>query len=170
MSLISEWSFKTSSTGSVGLGVISASGGMVRLKSPQGELVDFKYIGVGAGASAGLKLPKGINEYIKNYMPQGSFAPTDFDSYGLVIKLAGCEGSELRKEDFLGPCAFVDAGGGFIAGAGATLLLVGLPTNHPIPVPAAVVAFSKACICMTGYSMTKNFGIGASGLVGNVYI
>jgi hypothetical protein len=164
MKVFSDWKFETSGTGSLGAGFVSASGGMVKLKSPEGVFVDFDYIGAGFGTSLGARfLPE-----VYKYLPNGSFASTDFTSKGVVIKMPACRAQELSKDDFLGPCIFADAGGGLIAGVGATLLFAGLPTIYSIPVNFNPV-LAKALIIMGGYSMVKNYGAGAAVLAGVMY-
>lgn len=158
MKIISKWKFNTSATGSAGYGIISVSGGLIRLEKPgnSDDTVDFNYRGIGGGVSYGLK------------MPQGTFAPTDFISVGAVFRMPRCKGLELEENDFLGPCMYVDLGAGFIAGGGATLMFLGLPSSAP-PTLAMIPIISKACIPMAGYSLMKQATAGITISSGFVY-
>jgi hypothetical protein len=158
MKIISKWKFNTSATGSVGYAIISLSGGLIRLTKPgsDDDNVDFKYRGIGGGISYGLK------------MPQGTFAPTDFTSVGAVFRMPRCSGPELEESDFLGPCMYADLGAGFIAGGGATIMFLGLPSSSP-PSLALVPFVAKACIPMAGYSLMKQASAGVTISMGFVY-
>jgi hypothetical protein len=159
MKIISNWTFDTSSTGSAGFALFSVSGGMIRLKKPDRKTtVDFSYRGIGGGPSVGIK-----------HMPSGTFAPTDFTSAGIVFKMPACQNQELKEDDFLGPCMYVDAGAGIIAGGGGTILFLGLPSINFLPI-TMMPSMAKACIPMIGFSLVKHAAIGVTFSTGQMYL
>ncbi len=156
---VSEWEFDTSSTGSVGFALVSVSGGMIRLKKPSGGgSVDLNYLGVGGGPSIGIR-----------FMPQGTFAPSDFISKGSVLKFPRCTRGELVAEDFLGPCLYAEVGAGLVAGGSGTLLFLGLPVINPLPIGLAP-SLAKACVVMAGFSLVKNAGAGLTFSYGAMFL
>lgn len=96
--LTSGWTYDTSAGSGGGL-LISAGGGMIGLKDPNGTYYELYYGGLGVGAGW-KRLPK----------VTGGGATKDFWSTGKVFKNPVLLGArELTKEDFVGECAWVDA-------------------------------------------------------------
>lgn len=54
----SAWNYETGATGGAGIGYVVGSGGKIILTDPAGVQQTFYYGGLGAGLSAGFKIPK----------------------------------------------------------------------------------------------------------------
>jgi hypothetical protein len=178
---LSKWQFDTSATGGLGIGLFSASGGLVQLKTKARDLVaTYHYGGAGAGWSWGGKLPK-IPKLPKIDLKGKSAAgsSTTFDSYGEVFVMQGCKKDELSAHDLSGPCMFVDAGAGLIGGFSGTVLLAGISTLRLIafvaspmdPMAFADLMYSaQGVILMGGWNVGAQAGFGASVSLGYLYL
>ncbi len=124
----SSWKFVTFGSGGISVGFVAGSGGQVVLEDPSGANHTFTYGGVGAGLSAGLKIPKlgKIQIPTKKGPATGAVGPFSFPSTGSVFVADDLSGGELKKSDIQGLCMFGEVGGGLIAGASATGMFVGL--------------------------------------------
>jgi hypothetical protein len=166
----SKWTFKTSATGGVGIGFAAASGGLIRLRDPSGNLVDFHYGSFGAGLSWGGKLPKipklpKIN--LKGKTATGS--TVDFDSIGLIYMTGASGADELTIDDFRGPCITLEAGGGLVAGIGGTIFCLGVnPLLLAMGTQAVGLAISstKAIVLVGGVNIGAQIGGGVSAGLG----
>ena len=54
----SKWSFQTSNSGALSLGLLGTEGGTITLVDPKGKLVKFAYGAMGASVGRGFALPK----------------------------------------------------------------------------------------------------------------
>jgi hypothetical protein len=124
----SAWQFVTSSTGGIGVEFVAAEGGKIFLNNPQGKQITFYYGSAGVGLSAGLKLPKigKVQVNVKGRSVVGAIAPAAFPNGGKLYILDTFAGTELTEKDIQGVCAFLEIGGGIIAGVSATAMLVGM--------------------------------------------
>ena len=123
----SKWSFDTSGTGGLAIGVLAAEGGVIKLIDPGQHLVNLRLAAIGAGISAGLKLPK-IGKLpvpkIRGKESGGALAPTFFPNAGWIWKTSACQTPDLTHDDFCGPVIFGEVGASIIvAGAGDAMLL-----------------------------------------------
>ena len=123
----SKWTFDTSGTGGIGVGLVAAEGGIIKLSDPRQQLVNLRLAALGVGASVGFKLPK-IGKLpvpkIKGQSVGGAAAPTFFPNAGWIWKTAACHTPDLTHEDFCGPTLFGEIGASIlIAGTGNAMLL-----------------------------------------------
>ncbi len=123
----SKWTFDTSGTGGLAVGLVAAEGGVIKLSDPQQNPVNLRLAAIGVGVSFGLKLPK-IGKLpvpkIKGKEVGGALAPTFFPNAGWIWKTSACHGADLTHEDFCGPVVFGEIGASIIvAGAGDAMLL-----------------------------------------------
>jgi hypothetical protein len=122
----SAWQFVTSSTGGVGVAFLVVEGGALYLQDPAGNGVAFRYGSAGAGLSAGFKLPKIGKLQINGRGVGAGVAPAAFPNMGKLYVLNSFKNDELTISDIRGVCAFVEIGGGVVAGASGTAMLVGM--------------------------------------------
>ena len=124
----SAWSFVTSSTGGLGLEFVAVSGGAIYLTDPAGAPATLHYGGLGAGLTAGLRLPRigKVKFSVKGRGVGAGVAPASFPNAGRVFITESCPGPELTRDDFRGVTVFVEGGGGLIAGLGGTAMLMGI--------------------------------------------
>jgi hypothetical protein len=167
----SQWSFNTyGSGGGGGAGFFAASGGIVTVDDPQGRSHQFRYGGVGAGVSAGIKLPKIGKIKLKR---SGAVGPTSFPSKGLVLKSDNISsGSDLSPSNFRGICVYLDGGAGLVGGAGGSLMLFGIPAyaipliSAPIVGPMLFLNNARGALIMGGVNVGVQAGAGISAQVG----
>jgi hypothetical protein len=170
----SEWQFVTASTGGLGLEFVVAEGGALFFQNPNGNSEAFHYGAAGAGLSAGIKLPKVGKLQVKGRGVGAGVAPAAFPNMGKLYMLESFKGDELTKSDIRGVCAFVEIGGGLVAGASGTAMLVGMnpvwlaATIATATFGAAAFAESQLVNSATGLLMMAgvNVGIQAGGGVG----
>src|ERR1051325_606572 len=112
----SDWSYKTSSSGGLGLGFVSVGIGSITLNSPAGYEVVFTYKSLGAGISEGLGLPKSINV---------GFSREEYPSIGQLFVLEQFEGWELEARDIEGLCVIVEVSAAAGDGASFTAMVLG---------------------------------------------
>ena len=171
----SQWKFVTFGGGGASF-AISVSGGTFVLSDPAGAQKSFWYGGVGGGPTWGAKLPK----IGKVQLRPVAGAPTAFPSTGIVYATSNCPGEDLVHGDFQGVCAFVEAGGGLVAGGSGLVMLAGLQgsTSYWDRVLAALspalqvyqlISSARAVIPMAGVSVGIQAGGGISGYVGLVW-
>jgi hypothetical protein len=55
---LSAWEYETSASGGIGIGLVAAEGGAIWLYDPKRLRQRFRYGGVGAGLSWGIKIPR----------------------------------------------------------------------------------------------------------------
>lgn len=125
----SAWQFITSSSGGIGVEFVAAEGGAIYLNDPRKARQTFTYGAAGVGLSCGLKLPKiGKIELpkLQGKSVGGVAAPSAFPNAGKIYILDSFSGNELSRSDITGVCMFVEVGGGFIAGASATGMVLGM--------------------------------------------
>jgi hypothetical protein len=178
---VSKWEFDTSATGGGGIGLFAASGGMIQLKAEDMSLrAQFHYGGAGIGGSLGGKIPKiGKLPKIDLKDRSGTGSTTDFNSYGDVLVMAGCNKDELAATDFSGPCMYVDGGAGLIVGYGGTAILTGLSVLKILALggietnPMAMIDLiysAKGLIFMNGWNAGVQAGGGISINLGYLYM
>lgn len=124
----SAWQFVTCEGAALALGIPTASGGWVMLRSPANKPVKFYYGGAGAGYSWMFKIPKIGKPQIST--PKGPLTGTGseaaFTSTGEVYITKGFMGNELEVSDIEGICAFVEVGAGVVVGGSANGMLLGV--------------------------------------------
>ena len=96
----SKWIFDTSNSAGVGLGLASVAVGSFTLSHPPtGRQSKFIYESAGAGASEGLKLPRGAS---------ASFSSQEFKSSGEIWLTPGFTGTDLTADDITGFATIVE--------------------------------------------------------------
>ena len=117
----SKWSFDSSSTAGLSLGLLSAGGGFIDLVAPpppddQNVRMTFGMIGAGKGYT--FKIPLMIG---------GSIAGSLMPSAGKIYIFDSFSGDELTRSDISGLCCAMDASSGaFFLGVSGTIMLVGI--------------------------------------------
>jgi len=109
---LSAWKYDTSASGGVAVGIVALEGGAIYFQDPNGLSRKFRYGGLGASLSWGLKIPKMPKIQIKGKSAGGAAAPASFPSRGALLVTNRCPGDDLVKKDIQGACAFIDGGGG----------------------------------------------------------
>jgi hypothetical protein len=177
----SSWKFVTSSSGGLGVDFVMGEGGILYLTDPHGVPVAFRYGALGAGVAAGFKLPKigkaQIN--IKGRSVVGTVAPAAFPNGGVLFVLDTCKGGDLTQSDIRGGCLFVEVGGGLIAGASATAMLLGLSPAWLLALAAApefavvidqnLLQSASGVLVMGGVNLGLQAGAGAGAFVGGLW-
>lgn len=158
----SAWGYVTASGGGVTIAFVAGGGGSLTLQSPEQQNVVFHYGGLGVGAGFGAKLPRfgKIDLKIKGKSVGGAGAAEAMPSYGRVFVTQ--EGRELSKSDFVGPCIYVEIGGGVIAGASGVAMLFGL---DPILLAATLAANSNPATALGGSYLTGKLVASARGVL-----
>ncbi|WP_425230781.1 hypothetical protein [Sphingomonas sp.] len=177
----SAWTFDTSAGAGAGLGVVVASGGMVRLKDPGGTPISFYFGGIGAAISTpSLRIPK-----IPKIKFPGWKAPSaaaagstpDFKSYGVVYRKSMFGTKELVADDFRGACIYCEGGAGLIGGISVDIMFFGASTaiaaavagaTAGLGVGAALVASSNGILAWGGVNIGPQAGAGIGGLIGGM--
>lgn len=167
----SSWEFDTFGSGGVSVGYVAANGGTVRLKDPQGIIHSFYYGGIGAGISAGLKLPKigKVQVRTKKGPLTGSIGPAPFPSKGSLFITNDFSGDELEKSNLRGLCAFVDIGAGIIVGYSGVALLLNLSPWWLSGIPATIpllLGSADAVLLMRGPNVGIQAQIGGAAFLG----
>ncbi|MFP3552105.1 hypothetical protein SB861_15465 [Paraburkholderia sp. SIMBA_049] len=177
---LSKWTYDTSASVSIGLGVAAISGGLISLKDPNRKAHHFHYGGFGVGASAGfsltkIKLPEA---FIRNYAASGSGSTTDFPGSSVLYMTDSFHGHELAMSDIQGVAAYVEVGAGSVASASGTLMFLGL---NPLLIMAAVaspgfahlvtiaIQQAPAVLFMWGASVAPQVGGGINALLGQLH-
>ncbi len=171
---LSEWTFRTSATGGLGVGPIAGSAGAIYLKDPAKIDFTFHYGGLGAGFSDGFKLPKigKIKVSVRGQGVSGVLAPAAFLNAGRVFITEAFQGKELKQADFRGATVFVEGGGGLIGGGGASAMLLGINpaafvSAAPFPALLAMVLESAPAILVTaGFNVGLQAGWGVAAFAG----
>ena len=159
---LSEWTFKTSATGGLGVAFVAGSGGAIYLKDPARTEVTFHYGGLGAGFSDGFKLPKigKIKVAVKGKGVGGVVAPGAFLNTGRVFITDAFRGKELSRADLRGVTVFVEGGAGVVGGGSVSAMLLGID-------PAAfVVETAPAVLVTAGLNVGLQAGWGVAAFVG----
>lgn len=183
----SDWAYETGSSGGLGLGLFAGSGGSITLKNPKQELVRLRYGGLGVGASIGLRLPRvgKIELKIKGKGAGIGGSAEAFPSTGEVFVADDLVGRELTRDDFTGPCLYVEAGAGIAVGASSSAILFGL---DPKLLAAAIVMGStpagalgsafiqrqllqsaRGAIISIGVNVSAQVGAGAAAYIGGLF-
>lgn len=172
----SAWTFNTSGTGGLGLGLFTATGGELVLNPPSGDPKGFYYGAVGAGLSLGVrKIPK-IGRILdsRGLSERGgaNVAPKSFWNHGVVYVMDGCRGDELTAEDFRGICIATDVGGGVLVGYAGTALLINVDplalmaqTNPALSLIGPPLR-PKAMVLSRGWNVGPQASVGISETVG----
>jgi len=171
---ISAWQFVTFGSGGISVGVVAGEGGQIVLKDISGTDHTFTYGGVGAGLSAGLKIPKlGKIQIPTPKGPlTGSGGPFAFPSTGKVFADGNLPGGDLSKSDIEGLCMFAEVGAGIIGGGSACSMFVGLNPlllpvlSMPIYGPQILLNSAKGMILMAGLNVGVQAQIGGAVYLG----
>ena len=170
---VSAWQFVTFGSGGLSVGILAGGGGQMILKDPSGTDQTFTYGGVGAGLSAGLKIPKlgKIQVPTPKGPATGSAGPMAFPSTGMVLANTDLPGGDLTKSDIRGLCIFAEVGGGIIIGGSGTSMFIGLDpillpmVSLPGIGPQIFLNSAKGMILMAGVNAGVQAQIG-----GTIYI
>jgi outer membrane protein OmpA-like peptidoglycan-associated protein len=109
---VSGWTYDTSSSSGMSVGVVAAEDGKIILFAPGGApRFAFDYTAVGAGASYGFKLP-GLGKLQLGGGISANFALQANHSGGTVYILDTFKGKELTPRDIAGFCLLVELGVG----------------------------------------------------------
>lgn len=175
----SQWVFETSATGGVGLEFVLAEGGNIYLTDPAGTPTTFSYGAAGVGLSAGIKLPKIGKIQVKGKSVTTTIAPASFLNGGQLYVLDGAPGNDLTPQDIRGVCALVEIGGGIVAGASATAMIVGMDPTYLLGLlafPGAALFFdyrllssATGLLVMGGFNVGIQAGGGGGAMVGGLW-
>jgi len=174
----SSWQFETYGSAGLGLGFLAGTGGHVILKDTSGTPNSFWYGGLGAGLSAGLKLPKIGKFSIKTTRGPltGSLGPGSFPSAGKLYMTDQFKGAEFKKSDIQGICAFVEIGGGIIAGSSGMAMLINLNPAFlvaslvsPLGGAYLLLTSAKGILLMAGVNAGLQAQIGITGSLGYLH-
>lgn len=169
----SNWTY--SSANSIGGGdLVVGEAGEIVLKDPSGKEVKFIYGGVGAGWSAGLKLPKVGHNTLTGSIP-------GLPDLGAIYILDTFRGSELKSSDIAGVCKFVEIGGGVVIGGSATAMVMGMDVAWlaaemaAMEVPLAIgyadsklIQSATSILFMAGIDAGIQAGFGVAGYAGGL--
>lgn len=124
----SRWDYVTASGGGLTVAFVAGSGGSITLRSPTGENVKLNYSGIGAGIGIGAKLPRfgKVDIKIRGKSVGGVGAAEAFPSDGAIFVADDLVAGDLTRDHIVGPCMYVEAGGGVALGVSATAMLFGL--------------------------------------------
>jgi hypothetical protein len=165
----------------VGVEFLTAEGGILFLKDPQGSVQAFHYGAAGAGLAFGLKLPK-IGKLnlpkIKGKEVGAVMAPNAFPNGGRIYVLDNFRGSELRRSDITGVCMFLEVGLGLGGGGSASAMifgmnpaLIGVIAETMVLPPLMVLAETALLASATGILIFGGYNVGLqAGGGGAVYI
>lgn len=125
----SAWSFKTSETGGVGIGVWAATGGDFSLFDPAHRKVRFHFGAAGMGLSAGLRKLPHLGPFLdpRSLSKLGSISvgPEANLNAGVVYRLKGTKSPELVEDDFKGVAFILDTTAALGEAASAQALVLG---------------------------------------------
>ncbi|HKS15107.1 MAG TPA: hypothetical protein VJS90_18910 [Pseudomonas sp.] len=124
----SNWTYKTASGGGLTVVFAAAAGGALTLTDPNGVDQQFRYGSVGVGFGAGARLPRfgKVNLHVRGKSVGAAGASEDFPAVGRVLVAESIAARGLVREDFEGPCVFLEGGIGLIGGGSASAMLFGL--------------------------------------------
>jgi hypothetical protein len=133
----STWEFKTAGSGGLGWGPVAGEGGLIRVKDPHKNLVDFYFGGLGVGWSHKLGIPKNLIKLpkIRGKEVTGTIVPTFYKNWGYIYILNTFKGDELSPSDIAGACMYVEGAGGLYVGYSGTAMLLGM---NPLLLAAAL--------------------------------
>jgi hypothetical protein len=163
----SGWTYRTGASGGVSLAV-SLGGGWFTLADPADREVTFYYGVVGAGVSAGLKLPR-LGKLEKT--TTGSLG--SFRSGGIVlVNNAVLEGRELVASDFEGTCAILEGGGGLLVGATGDVVLfgLGLPALAAVLATPLILTGCPGALLIAGMNAGFQANVGITAYLGRIWI
>ena len=174
----SKWTYDAAATGSIGIGLSTASRGKVDLKDPGNKIHEFSYSGFGIGFSVhlpGIKIPP-IPIINKEISATG--AAKSFSGRGYMFMTSAFRGKELSKSDIQGATIHVDAGFGLLAGYGGSLMFLGIHTALLVPwfinpglganVARKAIQSAPAVLLMHGQTEGLIASLGAGLLVGHL--
>jgi len=177
----SKWTFRTSSTGGLGVEFVAVEGGAIYLKDPAGAPQTFYYGSAGAGVAWGVKLPKlgKLELRVRGKSVGGVIAPSAFPNHGALYIMDSFKGSELSRSDITGACIFVEFYGGLILGYSGTAMLLGV---NPVwlaalaampllsgPELIGLVHSARGLLLMRGFNAGVIGGGGAGAFVGGLF-
>ncbi|MFP3568132.1 hypothetical protein [Paraburkholderia sp. SIMBA_030] len=123
----SKWNYNTSATAGLGVELLSMSGGRIVIDDPEKQAQGFSYSGFRFGL-VNIPIPKihlpplpALNREIS-----GTGSVEDFYSNGYLYMTDSFHGKELTKSDIQSGTVYLDAGTGFLAGYGLSVMLLGI--------------------------------------------
>jgi hypothetical protein len=127
----SDWRYKTASGGGLTVVFAAAAGGALTLTDPKGIDQQFRYGSVGVGVGVGARLPRfgKVNLHVRGKSVGAAGASEDFPAVGQVLVANSVAARGLVREDFQGPCMFIEGGVGLIGGASGSAMLFGLDSK-----------------------------------------
>ncbi|TCP71724.1 hypothetical protein [Sphingomonas sp. PP-CE-1G-424] len=171
----SKWTYETGATGGIGIAIVAVSGGAIFLKSPKGNVERFVFGGLGAGWSAGFKIPKMPKVAIRGKNVAGAVSTKDFPSVGWVFRSAKLGNRDLTADDIRGAVVFVEGGLGLIGGAAVdgmlfginpVMLLAGITNPALSMLTSRAIADAAGAVIFGGLNVGVQAGGGIAGLVG----
>ncbi|MCF5468425.1 hypothetical protein GIV52_02695 [Pseudomonas syringae] len=125
---VSDWRYKTASSGGLTVVFAAAAGGALTLIDPKGVDQQFRYGSVGVGLGIGARLPRfgKVNLHVRGKSVGAAGATEDFPAFGQVLVADSIAARGLLREDFQGACVFIEGGVGLLGGASGSAMLFGL--------------------------------------------
>lgn len=125
---VSDWRYKTASSGGLTVVFAAAAGGALTLTDPNGVDQQFRYGSIGVGLGVGARLPRfgKVNLHVRGKSVGAAVASEDFTSLGKVLVADSIAARGLLREDFQGACAFIEGGVGLLGGVSGSAMLFGL--------------------------------------------
>jgi hypothetical protein len=125
---VSDWRYKTASSGGLTVVFAAAAGGALTLTDPDGVDQQFGYGSVGVGVGVGARLPRfgKVNLHVRGKSVGAAVASEDFTSLGRVLVADSIAARGLVREDFKGACVFIEGGVGLLGGVSGSAMLFGL--------------------------------------------
>ena len=175
----SAWQYNTGAGGSVSVGPLSASRGLIALDDPSGKPKRFDIATFGIGWNV-MRLPAKLRlpdiplprAVFKGNSLAGSGSSSDFIATGWVYINHTFTGNELKESDFEGGACSIEMGGGVLVAGSITAMYVGIPVQlmmaaiaNPMFSRLALNA-AKAVVILLGVSEGLMDGIGATASVG----
>jgi hypothetical protein len=178
----SAWKFVTSATGGAGVELFAAEGGCIYLQDPSGQNITFKFGGAGVGLSGRLEGAEDRKDHPSESAweeRRGRRGSRRLSERRHRYILESFSGQELSRSDLTGVCVFAEVGGGLVAGASATGMLLGvnpawLVATAAMPMAAVyteieLLKSAKAMLLMAGLNVGYQAGGGAAAFVGAVF-
>jgi hypothetical protein len=163
----SNWTFETCNGLALSGAVIAGEGGTITLREPVNSSPVKFYLGaVGAGFSAGFKLPKVNLPKLKGgKLAGGTGSMEAMTSHGWVFMAPTFGRPELERRDIRGGCLFIEGNLGFAWGGSGDVMLFGM---NPMALAAGLGTPSllpHALNSAAGYLVWwgMNFGFQAGG-------
>lgn len=174
----SHWRYDTGATGGIGIEFVALSGGALYLVDPGGQSLRLWFGAIGAGLTAGFKIPKLPKARINGKSVGGAGSLKAFPSTGRVFKSHALGKRELTPDDLRGGVVFVEAGGGLVVGGSGTAMLFGINaimlaaglSNPGLAfLTAQAIEGARGALIYGGTNVGVQAGGGIAGLIGYMH-